>query len=152
MNVESYLFNELSVNLLYEILKHRSEVFFLEQQCACEDLDEKDKFARHLILKNDNEVVAYARIFLSGQVYPEASIGRVLVPKKERGKGYGAQLTQAAIELIEKIEPDGVIRISAQAQVEGLYSNFGFISEGQYYDECGIQHINMTRKSVRHHG
>lgn len=148
MKVNSYLFDDLSVELLYEILKHRSEIFFLEQQCTCEDLDDKDKYARHLILSIEGELVAYARIFLPGQVYKEASIGRVLVPKHFRGKGYGARITEEAIKLIETLEPDSAIRLSAQAHVEALYANFGFKAEGHYYDECGIQHINMTRGST----
>ena len=36
-------FNQLDINTLYSILKLRSEVFVLEQNCPYLDIDEKDQ-------------------------------------------------------------------------------------------------------------
>ena len=38
-------FDELSTTELYEILKTRSEIFVLEQECLYQDLDDKDQDA-----------------------------------------------------------------------------------------------------------
>ncbi len=38
-------FNELSTTELYEILKTRSEIFVVEQDCVYQDLDDKDQDA-----------------------------------------------------------------------------------------------------------
>ncbi|MGB0223837.1 MULTISPECIES: GNAT family N-acetyltransferase [unclassified Marinobacterium] len=139
-------FDELSIDQLYKIMKHRSNVFFLEQSCQCEDLDDKDQIAQHLWLENSaGELVAYARLFLPNQVYAESSIGRVLVPKAERGKGFANTLTEEAIHILETLAPGVAIRLSAQLPVEAFYQRFGFQSYGEVYDECGIAHIGMIR-------
>lgn len=141
-------FDELSNDELYKIMKHRSNVFFLEQCCRCEDLDYKDQIAKHLWLENSaGELVAYARLFLPNKVYAESSIGRVLVPKIERGKGFANTLTEEAIKILEELAPGVAIRLSAQLPVEALYQRFGFRSYGEVYDECGIAHIGMIREA-----
>ena len=38
-------FDELSTNELYEILKTRSEIFVVEQDCVYQDLDDKNQDA-----------------------------------------------------------------------------------------------------------
>lgn len=139
-------YNELSIDQLYMIMKHRSNVFFLEQSCRCEDLDDKDQIAQHLWLEDSSgEFVAYARLFLPNQVYAESSIGRVLVPKSVRGNGFAKTLTEEAIQILETKAPGVAIRLSAQLPVEGFYQRFGFQSYGEAYDECGIAHIGMIR-------
>ena len=45
---ESKLFDELSVNELYDILQWRNEVFVVEQQCVFQDADGRDKRAVHI--------------------------------------------------------------------------------------------------------
>ena len=145
MDVEVLSFAELSKEQLYMILKNRFEVFFLEQDCICQDMDDEDQRAAHLLLTEGGELLAYARLFLPGQVYEEASIGRVLVPKVYRGKGLGRDLTCAAIEWLESKVPNCKIKISAQHHVEQFYQEFGFVSQGGIYDECGIAHIKMVR-------
>jgi ElaA protein len=141
-------FDELSTSQLYKIMQHRSNVFFLEQSCRCEDLDDKDQIALHLWLENDQgELIAYARLFLPHQVYAECSIGRVLVPKSERGKGFANTLTEEAIKILQERAPGKAIRLSAQTPVEAFYQRFGFQSYGDIYDECGISHIGMIREA-----
>jgi ElaA protein len=42
-------FEALSVDELYNLLKLRSEIFVVEQNCVYLDLDGKDKLALHLL-------------------------------------------------------------------------------------------------------
>jgi ElaA protein len=42
-------FDALSVHELYDLLRLRSEIFVVEQNCVYLDLDGKDKVALHLI-------------------------------------------------------------------------------------------------------
>ena len=79
-------FSELSIEELYQILRLRSEVFVVEQNCVYQDLDNKDQISVHIFIKEKNEIVAYTRIFKSGDYYKNPSIGRVVVSKKDRGK------------------------------------------------------------------
>lgn len=39
----SKMYDELSVDELYEILKSRSEVFLLEQRIICQDMDDEEE-------------------------------------------------------------------------------------------------------------
>ena len=71
-------FNQLTPHELYEILKLRSEVFVVEQDCVYQDLDDKDQFSYHLFLKNDDEIIAVSRILPEKVSYEEMSIGRLL--------------------------------------------------------------------------
>ena len=52
-------FHELSVTELYDLLRLRSEVFVVEQNCVFLDLDNKDQKCYHLLLYQENEMVAY---------------------------------------------------------------------------------------------
>lgn len=56
-------FEALTANELYDLLKLRSEIFVVEQNCVYLDLDGKDKKALHLIGEYDGKTVAYSRLF-----------------------------------------------------------------------------------------
>ena len=74
-------FNDLTVNEMYEIAKSRFEVFVCEQKIVEEqDFDDKDKVCHHIMLKENERVVAYCRIVPKGIGYDYISVGRVLVP------------------------------------------------------------------------
>jgi ElaA protein len=47
--MENKAFEGLSVDELYNLLKLRSEIFVVEQNCVYLDLDGKDKLALHLL-------------------------------------------------------------------------------------------------------
>ena len=79
-------FSELSIEELYQILRIRSEVFVVEQDCVYQDLDNKDQISVHIFIKEKIEIVAYTRIFKSGDYYKNPSIGRVVVSKKTEEK------------------------------------------------------------------
>ena len=84
MKVEAKKFSELSVKELYELLKLRTEIFVVEQECIYQDMDGKDNKAVHILGKQEDTLVAYTRIFNGGDYYDEPSIGRVVVDKKRR--------------------------------------------------------------------
>jgi len=146
MNFTLKKFSELSTSELYDLLQLRSEVFVVEQKCAYQDLDGKDKDALHLIAKINEETVAYARLFAPGISHKEAAIGRVVVSGKTRGKEYGKELMKKAIELIFKEFNTDEIIISAQKYLEKFYTQLGFVSEGEPYPEDDIPHIKMRLK------
>ena len=80
-------FHELTTDELYELLRVRSEVFVVEQNCVYQDLDGDDQQSIHLWLTVDDKVVALARVCPAGTHMEQVSIGRVITT--ERGKGYG---------------------------------------------------------------
>ena len=137
-------FSELSTEEIYNILKLRSEVFVVEQNCVYQDIDEKDKKATHLFIENNNEIIAYTRIFKKGYYYEEnPSIGRVVVSKKERGKKLGKEIMIKSINFIKKELKERKIELSAQKYLDKFYKDLDFYSEGEDYLEDGIPHQRM---------
>ena len=130
---------ELSISEVENIFSLRSEVFVVEQDCVYQDIDGKDQKAKHVLGKKENDIVAYARIFKPGDYFKEASFGRAVVKKTERGKGVGDELVKNCLENITEEE----IKISAQSYLKGFYGKHGFKAEGNEYLEDGIPHTAM---------
>jgi ElaA protein len=140
-------FHELTVNELYDLLKLRSEVFVVEQNCVFLDQDDKDQQCHHLLLYSEDQLVGYSRLFPAGLSYQEMSIGRVVSSPSVRGKGLGRVVMELSIEYCQKLFGSGDIRIGAQTYALGFYDSLGFVSDGEVYDEDGIEHIEMVRKN-----
>jgi ElaA protein len=139
-------FKDLTSEELYDALKLRSTVFVIEQNCIYQDMDDKDKKALHLLGYNGDQMVAYSRLLGPGLSYKEASIGRVVVDKEQRGKSSGRDLMQKAIEETFSVFKTNEIVISAQQYLEKFYTELGFIKEGEMYLEDDIPHIKMRLK------
>ena len=138
-------FTELTVTQLYDVLKLRSEIFVVEQNCVYLDADGKDEKAIHLLGYVDNKLVAYARIFAPKVYFDNASIGRVVVAANYRKHGYGLQLVAKAIEVCKQLYP-GDITISAQQYLERFYQSLGFRTVSDMYLEDDIPHIEMLHE------
>jgi len=138
-------FDSLTVKELYAILRLRSEIFVVEQNCVFLDMDNKDQSCQHLMLYHNQELIAYARIVPAGISYLEPSIGRIVTGNVVRGKGFGKELVRLAIENCERLYGKKPIKIGAQLYLKTFYGSFGFTSVGEVYDEDGIDHIHMIR-------
>ena len=138
-------FESLTPKELYAILRLRSEIFVVEQNCNFLDADNKDIYCQHLMLYNNKDLVAYARIVPAGLSYPEPSIGRVVSSSAVRGQGYGKILMKLAIENCIRLCGNKPIRIGAQLYLKPFYESFGFVVTGDVYDEDGIDHVEMRR-------
>ena len=136
-------FYELDTEDLYQILRLRSEVFVVEQDCVYQDIDNKDQKATHLYYKENNEIVAYTRIFKAGHYYENPCIGRVVVSKKNRGKDLGKKIMIDSIEYIKQNINGEKIELSAQKYLDKFYKDLGFYSKGEQYLEDGIPHQRM---------
>ena len=146
MKIEIKKFKDLSNDEIYEILKLRSEVFVIEQECAYQDIDGKDKKAMHLMGKKDNEIIAYTRILDSGDYYELPSIARVVVKKKTRGEERGKEIMKESIKYIKENLQEKTIVLAAQKYLDKFYKELGFIVEGEEYLEDGIPHQKMKLK------
>lgn len=136
-------FQELTVDELYDILRLRSEIFVVEQNCVYNDLDGFDKEAVHLFNKKDGKIVAYARLLKPGTRFADFSIGRVVVKETERGTGLGIALMEAAKNYIINEFGATKIKISAQSYLQRFYENLGFEVITEMYLEDGIPHFGM---------
>lgn len=138
-------FKKLSSEELYQILRLRSEVFVVEQNCVYQDIDGKDQKALHVIGGFEDKIVAYARIFNAGAYFDNASIGRVIVDANYRDRKWGHDLIKASISGISEYFGESQITISAQLYLQKFYESHGFVVIGETYLEDGIPHIEMLR-------
>lgn len=138
-------FHDLTLDELYGILKLRSEVFVVEQDCVYLDIDDKDQKALHLFIKIDTKIIAYTRLFDKGYYFDNASIGRVVTHLDYRKEGLGHVLIKDSITTIEKEFNTSKIEISAQEHLKKFYESHNFHQVGDSYLEDGIPHIRMIR-------
>jgi ElaA protein len=139
-------FNELSLQELYSLLKLRSHVFVVEQNCVYQDIDGKDEKALHLLGEFEDKIVAYARLFKAGDYFENASIGRVVIHPDCRDKKWGHEMMHQAITGIEQNFETKQITISAQLYLKKFYESNGFVQTTEMYLEDDIPHIEMKRE------
>jgi ElaA protein len=131
------------------LLRLRSEVFVVEQNCVFQDMDGLDDQAMHLLGTQMEEgaarLVAYVRCFPAGVTFAEASIGRVVTHPSARGSGLGHVLMAEAVRALQRQWGAQPIRIGAQAHLKDFYQHHGFADVGRPYVEDGIPHLEMVR-------
>ncbi|MDV7186548.1 GNAT family N-acetyltransferase [Lutibacter sp. TH_r2] len=143
LKINTKTYSNLTKEEVYQILQLRSEVFVVEQDCVYQDIDFKDQKAMHVLGFKNNKLVAYTRIFKSGDYFKNASIGRVVVAKKERINGYGHLIFEASIKAVNQFFNEYYIKISAQKYLKNFYQSHNFKQIGEEYLEDGIPHIAM---------
>jgi ElaA protein len=139
-------FENLSVHELYDIMRLRSEIFVVEQNCVYLDLDGKDKVALHLYGEFEGKIVAYSRLFKAGISFENASIGRVVVDANYRDRKWGHDLMREAIAGIKNHFGESKITIAAQLYLKKFYESHGFVQTSEMYLEDDIPHIEMKKE------
>ncbi|WP_342305425.1 GNAT family N-acetyltransferase [Methanolobus sp. ZRKC5] len=127
--------------------KVRRDVFVIEQNIDENlELDEYDVISLHLVVYNDKIPVATGRIFEHDDSF---TIGRICIIKEYRNRNIGKLLMK---NLIEKTISMGAkeLHLSSQLYATGFYKKFGFKEYGETYDDAGIEHISMIRKTSGH--
>ena len=133
-------FASLTTRELFEIYKARVDTFVVEQNCPYPEVDDADLLSLHLFNKNNGIIEAYCRIIPDGN---QVKIGRVLVNKTARQKGYGRQILARALEACNERFPNLPVFIQAQTYLQSFYASFGFKPISDDYLEDGISHIDM---------
>lgn len=143
-------FADLTLTELYAVLRLRSEIFVVEQNCPYLDMDGLDEASFHLLGRTDaGELAAYTRLMPKGLSYPDyASIGRVVVAPAHRSGGLGQELMRESLAHCNRLFGAGPIKIGAQQYLERFYQGLGFEQCGPDYDEDGIPHIPMRRSKA----
>ena len=135
-------FEELDINELYEILKLRVNVFVVEQNCPYPELDDKDKSAWHVYIREDGKITAYLRVLDPGVSFDTAAIGRVISTR--RRCGLGTTLLLEGIRVARERMNADAIKIEAQTYARAFYELQGFRQTSEEFLEDGIPHIEMT--------
>lgn len=136
-------FDRLTVHELYALLRTRSEVFIVEQDCVYQDVDDNDQTAIHLWMTCGEKIVAMCRVCPGGTKMEHVSFGRVVTT--ERGKGYGAVIVELAIGAARRfLGRFDRITIESQATKQGFYEKFGFVATSEPFMMEGLPHLNMV--------
>jgi ElaA protein len=140
MQFHSELFEALTAQTLYQLLRLRAEVFVVEQNCVYQDLDDLDiaPETQHLWLTAPNgEIASYLRVLKESNECP-FRISRVVTARAYRKKGYAAQLIQHVITDF----PTPII-LHAESYLKQWYEKLGFIVTSQEFLIDGIPHYTM---------
>ena len=139
--ITAKLFNELSLEELYGILRVRSEVFVTGQKCLYVDPDGKDLDSVQVCALEGDRIIGCLRIY--GKEPGVLQIGRVAVIESQRGKGIGMQMMRQAISYVRDKLTEEKIYLEAQTYAIGFYEKLGFkVISGEFLDE-GIPHKGM---------
>ena len=144
MHLHDRTFAELDAAVLYAILRLRSDVFVVEQDCPYPDLDGRDlePATRHVWLSPADEPGnprSYLRIL--GEPEGGVRIGRVCTAADARGLGLSRRLMTAALQRVG----DGPCVLDAQSYLVDFYASFSFVIDGAEFVEDGIAHTPMRR-------
>jgi predicted GNAT family N-acyltransferase len=127
-----------------DALAVRIAVFVDEQGIPREEeLDEHDAAAVHCVCYEGQRPVAAGRLVVMDGC---GKIGRMAVLKQHRGAGLGA-LVLAALEREGAARGLRAFKLSAQLTARGFYDRSGYTAVGDVYDEVGIPHIAMEKKT-----
>lgn len=138
--VESRRFDEVSARELHDILRLRSEVFVVEQECIYLDVDGRDvePGTVHYWIERTGEIVAYLRALSDDD--GGVRIGRVVTAPSARGNGLAARLVTSVASGVR-----GTLVLDAQTYLTEWYEQLGFAIDGDEFVEDGIPHVPMRR-------
>lgn len=148
MNMIVRPFDALTPSMLYDLLQLRVDVFMVEQNCLYQELDNKDKFATHILLYQDKALLGYARV-LYDKEKQAISFGRLVCQQAARGRGLGKILMNEIMGYFKQHHPNEKYVISAQCYLTTFYQQYGFKPQGERYLEDGLPHILMVHDASK---
>jgi len=138
-----------------QALTIRYQVFVIEQAVPLElELDGLDEFAWHALVLDRGTPVATGRLLIEDEVEFDGSlnppkkigrIGRMAVLKDARCRGLGSKLLELLLKKGIELGVDEFY-LHAQLSAKSLYERYGFIAEGEIFEEAGIGHQLMRLK------
>lgn len=121
------------------IFSIRRSVFVDEQQVSeSEEFDEFEKSAIHYLGLLNGQPAGTARWRITSQ---GIKLERFAVLRSLRNKGVAAAILKRVIQ--DTFQPGVKIYLHAQLTAQGFYEKYGFKTEGDIFDECGILHYKM---------
>lgn len=146
LSIHYKMYDELTLNELYDITNIRQQIFVVEQACAFIDSDGFDKRALHIMIQNkEGKIIAYSRVLDQNIIYKEATIGRVLTHESYRNKGIGKILFDKSLKSLVDYFGNQPIKIQAQSYLVDFYKTFGFEVLNEAYLDTGIYHNDMIK-------
>ena len=126
---------------LQTVFAIRKEVFVVEQNCPPELEWEHEEDSHHFLAMVDGEPAGACRWRKTDLGY---KLERFAVLKEFRGQGVGRALIAEALSDLP--EDAHYIYLNSQLDAMSLYAKFGFVAEGEQFEEAGIQHFKMVKQ------
>lgn len=138
---------ELTPDTLHALLKLRSDVFIVEQNCAYPDIDGLDPRCDHLCGLRDGAIVACARLVPPGtrpaHGGPHPAIGRLAVAASARRQGLARRAIELGLARCAERFPGMAVFGQAQKYLLPFYLSLGGVPQGAEYVEDGIPHQDL---------
>lgn len=129
-----------------EICYQQRHAVFVEEQGVPQDM-ERDEYdergATHFLGFEDGRPVATARIVIKETT---AKIGRVVVVREARGRGYGVSMMKAVMDHVDTGKLAADFLLDAQVDAVAFYERLGFTRKGDVFLDAGIPHVRMVRE------
>ena len=126
-----------------DIIAIRHEAFVVGRGVPVEiELDGRDNTLTHFCMYDGDRLISYLRAEDMGDGMMH--IGRVATKEEMRGKGHGRVLFDYVFDYA-KNNGFRYIEVSAVHTAVGFYEKLGFVAEGEYYLETGVNHIYMKK-------
>jgi len=126
---------------LEKVFAIRKIVFVDEQNCPPELEWENEDVSTHFLALSDHQPCGACRWRKTDQGY---KLERFAVLKEFRGQGVGRALIATALDDLPS--DANYIYLNSQLDAMSLYAKFGFVAEGDQFEEAGIQHFKMVKK------
>lgn len=141
MQLRIKTFDELTTRELYELLRLRSEIFVVEQNCVYQDLDYVDYDSVHVFFEEDGRVCACLRVYQKESEPGVWKLGRVVT--REHRRGLGSAIMTEGLRVVREKEPRATVRIESQCQAQGFYEKFGFHTCSEPFIMDELPHVKM---------
>jgi predicted GNAT family N-acyltransferase len=133
--------NEQEVNTAFSI---REQVFVLEQQVPREaENDAFEPTASHYVATCEGVPCGAARWRVTDQ---GIKLERFAVLQQYRNRNVGAELLKLVLQDVQAVQAGQKIYLNAQLPAVNFYRRHGFVTEGDMFTECDIQHYKMVYK------
>ena len=126
---------------LKKVFAIRKIVFVDEQGCPPELEWENEDVSHHFLALSDHQPCGACRWRKTDKGY---KLERFAVLKEFRGQGVGRALIATALDDLPT--DANYIYLNSQLDAMSLYAKFGFVAEGEQFEEAGIQHFKMVKK------
>lgn len=126
---------------LDKVFAIRKIVFVDEQNCPPELEWEHEDKSIHFLATHNGQPCGACRWRKTDAGY---KLERFAVLKDFRGQGVGRALIAEALSDLP--EDAHYIYLNSQLDAMSLYAKFGFVAEGEQFEEAGIQHFKMVKK------
>ena len=146
VQIQALHFNDLTARQLFQILKLRQNVFFVEEKIIYPDLDDTDEDCIHVFATTEKDgktiTVSYARVYFD-PLEQHVKVGRGASAAAYRGQGIGGEVMRRCCEVAQSRFSDSEVWLDAQLHAVDFYRFLGFQVFSDVFMEAGIEHIRM---------